>query len=217
MYISDIAWCPNHPISPRILILGESHYDKKVKQGEINKHVTSSVVKYLLEGNVMDKWKEFFYNIAASFGYSKNIKDIREFYGKVYFANYVEESCDTGDVNDAHQFIKDNRDEYNQAVFEFCNEKNISIICAFSKKAYRALPKIDKSHGEQVSNISITHYYTVGKTYYKKGVNYDRRIKLNNDLLLYGFNHASRSGYKNAYEFLSKEFNKHDILKHQSS
>lgn len=213
MYISEIAWCPNNPTSPRILILGESHYDEDIKQGSINKHITSRIVEYLLEDNVTERWKEFFYNIAASFGYAKNNKDIREFYNKIYFANYVEESCGKGDKNKAEIYIKEKRDYYNKAVFEFCNEKNINIICSFSKKAYYAFPKVDKEHGEQVSNFSISPNYTVGKTYYKGGLIYDRRIELKNDLLLYGLNHASRSGYKRAYKFLSNEFKHHVILK----
>ena len=54
--------------------------------------------------------------------------------------------------------------------------------------------------------------YTVGKTNYKKGISFDREIYLKNDLTLYGFNHASRSGYRKAYEFISKEFEYHDIF-----
>ena len=213
MYISEIAWCPNNPTLPRILILGESHYDENTKQGDVNKHITNRILEYLLEGNVTDRWKEFFYNIAASFGYSKDIKEIRDFYSKVYFANYVEESCGTGNGNKAEEYIGKNRNYYNQAVLEFCNEKNVSIICAFSKKTYNALPKIDKSFGEQVADYHVASRYTVGKTFYKKGVKYDRNVELKNDLLLYGFNHASRGGYERAYEFLSKELKHHNILK----
>ena len=162
--------------------------------------------------------KLFFYNIAASFGYRKDKEGVRDFYNKVYFANYVEESCGKGADNQAANFIwgkgntKGRRDYYNKAVFEFCNEENISIICAFSKKVYYAFPPIDEINGGEVKKIPISANYTVGRTYYKKSISEYRDITLKNDLTLYGFNHASRSGYKRAYEFISKEFEYHDIL-----
>lgn len=216
MYISEIAWRPHNPTSPKILILGESHYDEDIPQGEKNKHITREVVEYMLDE--APKWKTFFYNIAASFGYRKDKEGVRDFYNKVYFANYVEESCGKGSDNQAANFIwgkgntKGRRDYYNKAVFEICNEENISIICAFSKITYYALPQIDTELREEVTNDPISSNYTVGKTNYKKGVSFDREIQLKKDLTLYGFNHASRSGYKKAYEFISKEFEYHDIL-----
>ncbi len=222
MYISEIAWRPPNCASPKILILGESHYDEDIPQGEKNKHITREVVDYMLDK--APEWKTFFYNIAASFGYKKDKEGVRDFYNKVCFANYVEESCGTGPDNQAANYIwgkgdtTGKRHHYNKAVFEFCNEENISIICAFSKLAYYALPQIDKNRGEIVSNYSdpISSYYTVGKTYYKRGVSFDREIELQNDLTLYGFNHASRSGYERANRFISKEFELKEIcLNHQ--
>lgn len=219
MYISEIAWRPPNPTYPKILILGESHYDKDINPGEANVHITRNIVDLIINDKVTDRWKNFFHNIAASFGYSKNRDGICDFYNKVYFANYVEESCETGSNNIADYLIwgkgdtPGKRAHYNKAVFEFCNEENISIICAFSKKAYHAFPPIDEINGGEVKKIPISANYTVGRTYYKKSISEYRDITLKNDLTLYGFNHASRSGYKRARRFISKEFKHHDILK----
>ena len=52
MYISEIAWRPQNPVLPKILILGESHYDEDIPQGEENKHITREVVEYMLDGKL---------------------------------------------------------------------------------------------------------------------------------------------------------------------
>ena len=58
MYISEIAWRPQNPVLPKILILGESHYDEDIPQGEENKHITREVVEYMLDE--APEWKTFF-------------------------------------------------------------------------------------------------------------------------------------------------------------
>ena len=221
MYISEIAWRPHNPTSPKILILGESHYDEDIPQGEKNKHITREVVEYMLDE--APEWKTFFYNIAASFGYRKDKEGVRDFYNKVYFANYVEESCGKGSDNQAANFIwgkgntKGRRDYYNKAVFEFCNEEHISIICVFSKLAYGALPKLDEDYGEKEDKCTYSSNYEICKTYYKQGASRDRIIKLENDLTVYGFNHSTRGGYRIPNQFLRDELKHHDILKQHVS
>lgn len=217
MYISEIAWRPKNPVIPKILILGESHYGEDIPQGEKSKHITREVVEYMLDE--APKWKTFFYNIAASFGFKKDKEGVRDFYNKVYFANYVEESCGKGSDNQAVNFIwgkgntRGRRDYYNKAVFDFCNEENISIICVFSKLVYNALPKLDKDYREKEIKFPNTANYKISKTYYKTGASFDREIKLKNDLTAYGFYHSTRGGYRIPNQILREELKHHDILK----
>ena len=77
MYISEIAWRPHNPTSPKILILGESHYDEDIPQGEKNKHITREVVEYMLDE--APGWKTFLYSASkrASFWRSRRVPQKR--------------------------------------------------------------------------------------------------------------------------------------------
>lgn len=88
--------------SKRILVLGESHYDK---DGYDN-FTTDSVVQNFYS-NPSEKKYQFFHKIAQCF--SINATDINKefecFWNNVYFANYVDELCGIADTK-AKNLIK---------------------------------------------------------------------------------------------------------------
>ena len=90
--------------SKRILILGESHYDKD----GYNDFTTDSVVQNFYS-NPGEKKYQFFHKIAKCF--FENVKDIDDefesFWNNVYFANYVDGLCGIGDSK-AKILIKNN-------------------------------------------------------------------------------------------------------------
>lgn len=101
--------------SKRILILGESHYDKD----GYNDFTTDSVVQNFYS-NPGEKKYQFFHKIAKCF--FENVKDIDDefesFWNNVYFANYVDGLCGIGDSK-AKILIKNNKEKYNNELFEF--------------------------------------------------------------------------------------------------
>ena len=107
--------------SKRILILGESHY---AKDG-YNDFTTDSVVQNFYS-NPGEKKYQFFHKIAKCF--FENVKDIDDefesFWNNVYFANYVDELCGIGDSK-AKNFIKNNKEKYNNELFEFINKNEL--------------------------------------------------------------------------------------------
>lgn len=215
------VWCPkNEKSSPKILILGESHYGDAGTQGQKSTGLTKEVVKYFLSGKVKDQWKEFFYKIAISFGYKRDINEIADFYNRIYFGNYVDVLCDIGTKSKANKYIWENRIEYNNELFEFCNDKDIDIIVCFSKNVSYAMPK-KELNGESVCEIEIGKIGNcrnlVFKREYKKGKRgKDCKVSLNKDLIVYGIRHPScRQGYniEQVYYYLSKEPNLSFICK----
>ena len=214
------VWCPkDENITPKILILGESHYGDAGTQGQKSTGLTKEVIGYFLAGNIKDGWKEFFYKIAMSFGYKRDIDDVAKFYNRVYFGNYVDVLCDIGEENNAKKYIKENRIKYNNELFDFCNSKEIDIIICFSKLVYNNTPTIELS-GEKDYDFVLG---TVGnkrniahKTIFKKGPRVESEVGLNKDLILYGIRHpSSKGGYASdqVYEFLSKELSGCSICK----
>ncbi len=144
-------------------------------------------------------WRQFFFNIAESFGYDKNVdKDMCDFYNKIYFGNYVDVICGIGDNSIAENVIWKNRDLYNEDLFDFCNKNDIDIIICFSKRVYNALPKLDIDAGESESEVSIGKIgeknNLLGEKHYKKDTHNDRQIALNRNIEVYGIRHSTGSG-----------------------
>lgn len=216
------VWCPkNENLSPKILILGESHYGDVGTQGQKSTGLTKDVVESFLSGKVKDQWKEFFYKIAISFGYKRDINEIADFYNRVYFGNYVDVLCDVGTANEAKKYIWDNRIDYNNELFEFCNKNEIDIIICFSKEVHNALPKLElygeKNWEKEIGIIGEDKRRNLAmKTRYKKGNRVECKIALKKDLLVYGIRHpSSLGGYKadQVYDFLSSELKGCSICK----
>ena len=214
------VWCPkDENLTPKILILGESHYGAEGTQGQESTGLTREVIEYFLAGNIKDRWKEFFYKIAISFGYKRDIEDIANFYNRVYFGNYVDVLCDIGGENEAKKYIEENRIKYNNELFDFCNMEGIDIIICFSVLVYNNLTEIEQEKGEKdykevlgkIGKINNIAY----KTEFKKGSRQkEYKYGLKKDLLVYGIRHPSRI-YKSeqVYEFLSKELKGCSICK----
>ncbi len=138
-------WKGNHIVEAnKTLILGESHYDDAGNIGLPVDFATSGVVEAYLShresGGERVRWDRFFDRIAESFGYEP-IKS-RDFYDKVWFGNYVPVICGKGEMNRAKDFIKQNRTEYNDSLFEFVNQNCLSTVVCFSKTVFWNLPAV---------------------------------------------------------------------------
>lgn len=122
----------------RTLILGESHYDKN---GD-NNFSTYSVVENF-KNNPHEKKYIFFRKIAESCGFQCiNISEFFDrFWDKVYFGNYVEDLCGIGD-NKAKELIKNNRQKYNDNLFNFINENQIDNVLVFGRLVFNNLPSL---------------------------------------------------------------------------
>ena len=133
-------------------------------------------------------------------------EEIKEFYDHVCFGNYVNVVVDKDDKQrDGRSYIKNNKQIYNQELFDFCKSKSIDIIVCFSKEAYWNLPS---GCGEDQGKETIhrgKRSIKIKKWLYKKGA-----LELDKDLLVYGLPHPTGwPGYdaKLIYqEYIKKEF-----------
>ena len=137
VYEGKKAKCQNK----RILILGESHYDK---DGYDNFTTKSVIENYHLNPN--EKKYNFFHKIAQCFSVNTNDidKEFECFWSNVYFANYVDELCGIGDSK-AKSLIENNKKEYNNELFEFININKIDIVFIFGRTVYNNLPSYSKN------------------------------------------------------------------------
>ena len=121
----------------RILILGESHYDK---DGYDNFTTKSVIENYHLNPN--EKKYNFFHKIAQCFSVKTNDidKEFESFWNNVYFANYVDGLCGIGDSK-AKILIKNNKEKYNNELFEFINKNEIDIVFVFGRTVYNNIKK----------------------------------------------------------------------------
>ena len=196
------------PDYPRVLILGESHYDE-ANYGEKVSFPTSGVVRRYFE--TREKWSQFFDKIAASFGYEK--PDAKQFYEKVFFGNYIDVVCGIGGNNNARHYADLNRPAYNDDWFGYVNENEIDIVLCFSKLVYNHFPSLNKSVVDEkdvrvdLGKIgSKTNYAEI--CLYKAAANHPHcNIRLEKDLLVYGIRHPSMQGGYNSeqvYNFLAR-------------
>ncbi len=198
----------NIPTYPKVLILGESHYDD-TNIGEKVSFPTSGVVKSYFESRY--KWSQFFDKMAASFGYEK--ENAKMFFEKVFFGNYIDVVCGIGDNNASH-YADLYRDTYNTEWFDFINKNEIDIVVCFSKRAYNHFPSLndtssyEKSGNENVGDIggksNIVEFCT-----YSSGTDHQHcSVELIKPLKVYGIRHPSSSGGYNSdqiYKFVLKQ------------
>lgn len=208
--------------SNRILILGESHYGDKndfnESMGKPIPYPTDVVVRsykeHKIPGNSKARWDKFFDQIAVCFGYPKGKGG--EFYDKVFFGNYVPVLCGKGIENHAKQYMKANRTEYNNQLFDFINDHKTDTVICFSIATFWNLPAVSDEDKDSYKEIelkpignrrNIIYYYC-----YKPFVSHgycDRTLE--NALKVYGIRHPStKSGFnaKAVYEELlrTREF-----------
>ncbi|SCY30683.1 hypothetical protein SAMN02910370_02062 [Lachnospiraceae bacterium XPB1003] len=204
--------------SNRILILGESHYGEVESIGKPVPYATSGVVEEYLShrepGGGSARWDRFFDRIAESFGYSHERSS--EFYEKVWFGNYVPVLCGKGATNKAEHFMKISRREYNDSLFSFVNQNDISVIVCFSKAVFWNLPAAadeDRDSYKEISLPALGGRGNVINTYeYKAGVPHGAcGIVLDEDLKIYGIRHPSAKGGFNARSVYSSLTNMEDL------
>lgn len=203
------VWKGQNLISkPKVLLLGESHYDEE-NYGETVSFPTYSVVNHYFEKR--EKWSPFFDKIAASFGYS--IENARDFYEKVYFGNYIDVVCGVGDDN-AENYIEQNRIKYNTDLFNFINSEGIDIVVCFSKLVYNNLPSLSNStnqeHNQQVciGQIGSRGNYVEYCNYLPNITHPNCQTTLNKALKVYGIRHPSSKGgfsVEQVYSFLQSQ------------
>lgn len=185
----------------RILILGESHYDK---DGYDN-FTTKSVIKnYHLNPN--EKKYNFFHKIAQCFSVNTNDidKEFECFWNNVYFANYVDELCGIGDSK-AKSLIENNKKEYNNELFEFINKNKIDIVFVFGRTVYNNLPSYSENKATTEKQPDLDNGdLSVGNRrdfvncciYLKDEPHENTDIKLNKDVHVYGLrHHSTRCGF----------------------
>lgn len=183
----------------KVLILGESHYESK---SEIES--TADVVNYLaIQGN--DECTQFYKNIMKTFGYDTTLSQRELFWSKVYCGNYVSELCGVREDNTAAKMIKENKEQYNDALFTFINANEIDVVFCFSRLVYKNLPSATNGEKEK---LIIGHKTNSLKQFnYQAGVKRDGcSVLLKKPLTVYGLRHPS-SGFSPAvyYDYFKKE------------
>lgn len=188
--------------NPRILVLGESHYDEN-NIGEKVSFPTAGVVRHYFEAR--EKWSQFFDKMAASFGYDK--ENARDFYEQICFGNYVDVVCGIGD-NNAKHFIHLNRASYNDDWFGFVNSNEIDVIICFSKLVYNNLPGLNEAYPEEkcdkfyVGQIGGRGNYIELCNYLPNIDHPSCSVRLNKPLMVYGIRHPSSQGGYNPEQVL---------------
>lgn len=199
----------NIPKDNRILILGESHYgDEIIDKNLLTEHVVNTYLNDIKCGS-RKRWAQFFDKIALSFGYEK--VNVRDFYSKVFFGNYIETFCGIKD-NKAKDILalNGNRKQFNNSLFEFVNKERITTIICFSILTYNNLPGMALEETEKK--------YTVGKignkddvvrecTYSSLNAHAHCDIILEKELQVFGIRHpSSAGGYSpdNVFRFFSE-------------
>lgn len=194
-----------------ILILGESHHVSRTDEENMTAGVS---VSYSTEQCIIDYMANpenqnylFFDKIVASFGFFPDLQR-QEFWDCVHFGNYINVLCGVGD-SVAKCFIKQNKTEYNDELFTFVNEHNISEIFCFSINVYEnGLPSIVKGEEsckkDKIGRFNNKNVY-LRHCLYRAGLRHPgTNVVLNNDLKVYGISHPSaQSGY--SAEIMQKE------------
>lgn len=203
--------------SNRMLILGESHYGDEngtnESMGKPVPYTTEGVVRaykeHKIPGNSKARWDKFFDQMAACFGYPKGKGG--DFYDEVFFGNYVPILCGIAKENRAEHYMKANRTEYNNQLFEFINNHGIDTVVCFSIATFWNLPATADSDRDTYNEIelpliggrrNIVYYYS-----YSPFVSHGYcDINLEKPLKVYGIRHPSAQGGFNAeavYEVFS--------------
>lgn len=193
----------------RILILGESHHTNSTDNQEAGKPATytthEKIQQYLEQYNgptaQRDKCYRFFDKIVMSFQLDLE-KDRSNFWSKVYFGNYIPVLCGVGDEKATNQIKRTdeisgepNRKLYNNALFDFVNERSIDVIFCFSRRVYNALPSYhdntEKCKATDAGKAGGKRDY-ISHCIYHEGVDHDNTDKkLQKELHVYGLRHPS--------------------------
>ena len=157
----------------RVLILGESHHwdpeDWELQLGETEEQAegrrkekaaiykTETVVKnYLREYEKptgRDQAYRFFDKIVQAFGFNPETQR-KYFWDHVWFGNYIDELCGVGDSKAIALLGRDKkRQEYNDQLFKFINDKEIKVVFCFSRRVYNKLPSLVKGECEEEINV----------------------------------------------------------------
>ncbi len=198
-------------VSPKILILGESHYvDGDENDSKLGKPIepgeTRRVIEYFLKIKNSDttiskadgksiRWTAFFTKIAHSFGYMEE-NTYRDFYNKIIFKNYLDVYSGTRINYTKKQLSKQEIVEAcNNALFQLINEKEIDVLICFSSAVYWSLPS------QKPQEVSAEEEL-LGKRLIARSYKYQKELKLEKcketlkkDLLVYAFPHPSFGGF----------------------
>ncbi|MBR2410400.1 MAG: hypothetical protein IKB08_01615 [Clostridia bacterium] len=186
-----------------ILILGESHHisttDEKDKTAGVRASYSTAqcIIDYIAKPDEQNY--RFFDKIVSSFGFSPDSQR-QEFWDSVHFGNYINVLCGVGD-SVAKRFINENKTEYNDELFAFVNEHNISKIYCFSVNVYEnGLPSMAKGEEsckkDTIGRLNGKNVY-LRHCLYRAGLEHSgTNVVLKNDLTVYGISHpSSQSGY----------------------
>ncbi len=121
--------------------------------------------------------------------------------------------CGKGDTKKAKYFMKQNRTEYNNDLFSFVNQNQISVLVCFTKATFWNLPAASDEDRGTYRKIELPliggRANTINIYEYAPGVNHGScDVILEASLKVYGIRHPSaRGGYesKPVYDVLSQE------------
>lgn len=190
MNIIDDIWVPL--VESDVLILGETHYgdlDGNDGIGNPVDYSTRGVVNDYLSRKETGETKSFdryFDKIANGFGY--NNERVKEFYKKVYFANFAQRLCGTGDKFD--QTVLD-EEENVKRLFRLVNKFDISWIVCFSVRVFELLPESHMYKAEKIGAIGNRRDLMRYFRYTKEEL---RKYELKNDISVIVFRDPSSEG-----------------------
>ena len=178
----------------KVLILGESHYWGEDKKEEDK--LTSKVVENYLEQynstirSERDRSYRFFDYIVRTFGVDPELYRER-FWNNVYFGNYIDEPCGVRDSR-ASKLLKiaGKREELNRQLYKFIKENKIDVVFCFSRRAYSALPQLEKQDSENEVDGADAH--RLEKCIYYSGSREGVNIALDKPVTFYGLRHTSQ-------------------------
>ncbi len=205
---------------PKILILGESHYEGEDVDEFVGKPVadgkTESVVSYYLgiktgshKRNPHEKynWTSFFTKISKTFGFD----DVNTFYNNILFANYLDIYCGIKTSSAKNYLSKnENRKQCNKDLFELINSKDVEYMICFSRLAYNNLPSFAEGECEKTE---VLWEFKDGRKgiaslcrYKKQTAHNHCSIELKKDLVVCCVPHPSSVGYSTSVvkEYLAK-------------
>ena len=199
----------------RILILGESHHwsaedwkilpneteeqaeerrRKKAKNYTTEKIVENYLENYKTHDNRASAYR-FFDKIVLSFGIDPE-QHREEFWSNVYFGNYVEQLCGINNSL-AKQFVKSNRWQYNNHLFEFINQNQIDIVLVFGRLSFDNMPSLSRRE-EKLDDLNENTLYVGNKRdwishckYLPNIEHYFTTVKLNKQVEVFNFRHPS--------------------------
>lgn len=195
---------------PRILILGESHHTsdgENSKPGVPATYATSDVVKRYLENyesaTGRDPAYRFFDNIVAAFGFDPNI-DREAFWKTVYFGNYIDVLCGVRDSAASKVLAETGkREELNNQLFSFVEQRQIDVIFCFSRKVYNKLPPLED--GDTIIPADTRDSHRLEVCTYRAGKRNYGGLALSKDLTVYGLKHPSQGFSYHKYASKLKE------------